>query len=227
MKKKCSCCQKLKDISNFSKNRTTKDGLQPECKKCCSVRQGIYRKNNKLKIKKNRHNYYLEHKKLEIQRAIYWQNKNKEKVKKYREMRWPVYYSQNKESFKKRAREFTKNNRDYINNRNKIKRKTNIEFKILGNLRNRINQAVKNDSKLGKTSELLGCSVDYFKKHIQNKFQYGMNWNNWSIDGWHIDHIYPCSSFNLKKKSEQLICFHWSNQQPMWAKENLEKSDKI
>jgi hypothetical protein len=50
-----------------------------------------------------------------------------------------------------------------------------------------------------------------------------MSWSNWGKFGWHIDHIRPCASFDLSKKSEQLKCFNYSNLQPLWAVENLKK----
>jgi hypothetical protein len=51
-----------------------------------------------------------------------------------------------------------------------------------------------------------------------------MSWNNYGK--WHLDHIKPCASFDLSKKQEQKICFHYSNFQPLWAKDNLIKGLK-
>jgi len=53
-----------------------------------------------------------------------------------------------------------------------------------------------------------------------------MNWNNYGYYGWHIDHIKPCSSFDLSKDLEQRKCFHYTNLQPLLAKDNLEKGAK-
>jgi desulfoferrodoxin (superoxide reductase-like protein) len=62
---------------------------------------------------------------------------------------------------------------------------------------------------------------------LEKQFKLGMNWDNYGRSGWHIDHIKPCASFDLTKKEEQLKCFHYTNLQPLWARENLIKSDKI
>ena len=74
---------------------------------------------------------------------------------------------------------------------------------------------------------LLGCSPDFFKRHLESKFTEGMSWENYGTKGWHIDHIKPCASFDLTIESEQIECFHFSNLQPLWWYDNIEKSDKI
>jgi len=60
--------------------------------------------------------------------------------------------------------------------------------------------------------------------HIEKQFKPGMNWENYSLYGWHIDHIRPCASFDLTKEEEIQKCFHYSNLQPLWAEENLKKA---
>ncbi|GAI33061.1 unnamed protein product, partial [marine sediment metagenome] len=60
------------------------------------------------------------------------------------------------------------------------------------------------------------------KKHLEKRFVKGMSWKNYGK--WHIDHIKPCATFNLSEKKEQRKCFHYSNLQPLWAKENLSKN---
>lgn len=52
-----------------------------------------------------------------------------------------------------------------------------------------------------------------------------MTWENWSLNGWHIDHIRPVSSFDLSDHAQVKECFHYSNLQPLWAIDNLKKSD--
>ena len=51
-----------------------------------------------------------------------------------------------------------------------------------------------------------------------------MTWENHTTHGWHIDHVKPCAVFDLSKPEEQKKCFHYTNLQPLWAKENLSKS---
>ena len=109
-----------------------------------------------------------------------------------------------------------------------MKNDLNYKFRIL--LRNRV-RAVLNEQfikdRKNKTLDLIGCDLNFLKEHIEKQFKSGMSWNNWSKYGWHLDHIKPCASFNLTKDEEQKKCFNFTNLQPLWATENLKKSNKI
>ena len=76
-----------------------------------------------------------------------------------------------------------------------------------------------------KTSaiKMLGCTIPQFLKYLESKFRDGMDWTTWGIDGWHMDHVRPCASFDLRNESEQRACFHFTNIQPLWAYENHSK----
>ena len=58
-------------------------------------------------------------------------------------------------------------------------------------------------------------------QHKQGKFTDGMTWENYGK--WHVDHIKPCSSFDLAQRDQQLICFHYTNLQPLWSADNARK----
>jgi hypothetical protein len=73
--------------------------------------------------------------------------------------------------------------------------------------------------------ELIGCTPAFLAKWLESKFQDGMSWSN--MGAWHIDHIVPCSAFDLSDKDQLLRCCHYTNLQPLWAKDNLAKSDLI
>lgn len=110
----------------------------------------------------------------------------------------------------------------------KYKRATDPAFCIAANLRSRLHKVLK--SQMAKKSDnsfsLVGCSPSDLKIYLEGKWQSGMSWDNYKHNGWHIDHIRPCSSFNLLDAEEQKKCFHYTNLQPLWAKDNLSKSDK-
>lgn len=53
-----------------------------------------------------------------------------------------------------------------------------------------------------------------------------MTWENYG-DHWEIDHIIPCSAFDMNSLEEQQICFNWNNLQPLTRVANNKKKDKI
>ena len=123
-----------------------------------------------------------------------------------------------------------KNNRSKLNENHKIyekdRKKIDPQFKLMKTLRSRLNNALKRKSaeKCASTMELIGCSVNFLKKYIEDQFEDGMTWENHGL--WHIDHRKPCSSFNLTEEQQQKECFHYTNLQPLWAKDNLSKGSK-
>lgn len=155
--------------------------------------------------------------------------KNKEKIDKYRKQ----WYLDNKDTKDFKQKRFTykkmyeQSNKEYLRNRRKKYYYNNINIRLKELIRNRIRIALKHTHKHSKTVELLGCSIEQAREHLQKQFQLGMSWNNYNIKGWHIDHIVPCSSFDLTKEEEQRRCFHYTNLQPLWAHENLVKHTKM
>jgi hypothetical protein len=96
-------------------------------------------------------------------------------------------------------------------------------------LRARISTAIKNQysKKAFLSMDLIGCTIDECIKHIEKQFKPGMSWSNYGLKGWHIDHIIPCSLFDLTIPDQQKKCFNYTNLQPLWAKENIKKGNKL
>ena len=107
----------------------------------------------------------------------------------------------------------------------KQREQNDINFKITRRLSGRFYTALKKNRKCGSAVRDLGCSIEQFKVYLESKFTEGMNWNNHGK--WHIDHIIPLSSFDLTNREELLKACHYTNLQPLWAKDNLIKSNKI
>lgn len=115
-------------------------------------------------------------------------------------------------------------NKSKINKRRKKYESININHKISVRLRTRVCNAIKNNYKSGSAVRDLGCSIEELKIYLESKFLPGMSWDNYGLKGWHIDHIKPLSSFNLSNREEFLKACHYTNLQPLWAKDNLRKN---
>lgn len=203
----CRICKKRKQIVHFHIKNSNKDGRNSQCKICKNKYSKNLHHKNKSIINDKKKEYYLI---------------NKEKIK----IRQQNYYIQNKVSILARCKEYQQNNRQKINKYHKNRRKKDEKYRILHSLRVRLNSATKglvSDS----TKELIGCSLEQLKIHLENRFTKGMNWQNYGRNGWHIDHIKPCTSFDLTDPKQQQECFHYSNLQPLWAKDNISKGNKI
>ena len=141
-----------------------------------------------------------------------WTIEDKEKEKK----RFNKWYQKNKKEYIKRV---TKKRDERLKN--------DIAFKLQFLCRKRLYKAIKaqNKTKLDKTMSLVGCTPNELKAYIESKFDGNMNWENYG-SYWHIDHIKPCASFDLSNIEEQQKCFHYTNLQPLEAKENMRKGKR-
>lgn len=103
------------------------------------------------------------------------------------------------------------------------KKKSDPHFKLRLYLRNRLRLALQGNAKRGSAVRLLGCTVEELKLHLEKQFQPGMAWDNHGLHGWHIDHIKPLIKFDLTDPQQLAEACHFTNLQPLWAKENLSK----
>lgn len=182
---------------------------------------------NKEHYSEQRKQYYIENRdKILEKQHIYYEN-NTGKIKTYAK----DYYQRNTERITEKNKSWLENNRDgyreWKTSWQREKRNSDLHFKIRGNLSSRIRQAVKNKygGKAALTMDLIGCTVEELCTFLEAEFEDGMTWEN--MGEWHIDHIRPCASFNLEDPEEQQKCFHWTNLQPLWARDNLSKGAKI
>ena len=131
------------------------------------------------------------------------------------------YWHSSKDKCVKSRRKWQGSNPKYHIDR----KKKDIQFKLTSLLRSRLYIAIKNNQKTGSSVHDLGCTIEDFKIYLESLFLPGMTWENWTKSGWHIDHIKPLSRFNLSDREELLKACHYSNLQPLWAKDNLRKSN--
>ena len=200
----------------------------------------IYRESNKVKMRKKEwyeahkdklrikyKNYYKDNKEKIIVKSKAYAKANKDKIFSYKK----AYREVNKDKLKIEKSLYYKDNKDKINTLKKSycknKRKTDIQFRLSCNLRSRLKSAIKGNYKAGSAVKDLGCTVEQLKQYLESKFKPGMTWDNWTVDGWHIDHIKPLASFDLTDRNQLLEACHYTNLQPLWAKDNLSKGDSV
>jgi hypothetical protein len=109
----------------------------------------------------------------------------------------------------------------------KIRKQQDPDFAIKCHLRGRLATLVRaGRCKRDKSAiELTGASVSELRRHLEKQFKRGMSWENYG--DWHIDHIIPCSKFDLTDLRQQAICFNYLNLRPCWAAENIRKGNRI
>lgn len=139
-------------------------------------------------------------------------------------------YAENSESIKKCVKRYRNSHAEECNNRSnnyiKNRSKEDINFRIARNLRTRIYHVVKGQ-KSGSAVDDLGCTVEFLRQHLESQFQPRMTWENYGKNGWEIDHIYPLSKLDLTDREQFLKACHYTNMQPLWAADNLKKSNKV
>lgn len=155
---------------------------------------------------------------------------NKEKI----DSKNKEYRQNNKEKETERKKIYRQNNKEKINRFKKLKKQNNYFFKLKCNIGVLILNSFKKKSytKKSRTYQILGCSFEDFKLHLESKFESWMSWDNHGKYngqlnfGWDIDHIIPLSS--AKTEEELIKLNHYTNLQPLCSKVNRDiKKDKF
>jgi hypothetical protein len=233
--KQCPKCKEYKLLDEYHSDKSRAFGKRPKCKSCDKQyyqenkkRIKQYREENKERILKYVRHFYQENKASKKQYAKQYREENKERInlrnKQYREEnkeRIKQYREENKASKKQYYQENKKRIKQYHNKRIQ----TDPLYKMRCNISSIIRLSMRRQgyTKSSKTYQILGCDFETFKKHIERQFTKGMNWNNHGK--WHYDHIIPIS---FAKTEEEIIKLnHYTNFQPLWAEDNIRKSNNI
>jgi len=240
----CSKCKLNLTYDNFHKHKNSKDGFRSQCKSCRKEKdREYYVKSNiseKTRNKRNTDKRYLKYNKkyreenkdkISLLNKEWSRSENGKKSKK-------KYYQKNSKNLKEKSRNNRIKKLDYYTDYYKSKRQTDSykEYRkeyikkhrqknphiyawrtILTNSLKRLGT-----KKSSSTIEMLGYSANDLKIHIESLFRDGMSWENYGE--WHIDHIKPLSSFENDEDISIVNCLE--NLQPLWAFENLSKSNK-
>ena len=229
----------------YNKNRKRLIAQKVKRRPETSKLEKIYRFKNKEILREKRIIFYEKNRERICARVRFLrtQPSRKEELKKYRRERRITggermnrlnreRYSRNRDKMRAYHNEWNKKHKKRLSQLRKEKRK-DINYKMKAVLRCRIRAAIARMAiynhryKYTSSINLLGDSIPNVIKHLEKQFKLGMTWKNFGRDGWHIDHIIPCSSFDLSKLEEQRKCFHYTNIQPLWAVENIKKGAKI
>jgi hypothetical protein len=199
----CSKCKIEKEVCEFNKKTISNKGVQ-YYKSWCKICQS---ESDKIKRSLNPEKYKI------------WYDKNRKKRNEYRSN----YYQKNREKIleqNKKQNEINKINRKKRYNENPL-----FKLKHILSCRLRDTLKFKGLEKNKTHNNVIGCTPEFLKEHIEKQFKEGMNWDNYGFYGWHIDHIIPLSSAKTEEEIYKLC--HHTNLQPLWAKENLSKGRKI
>lgn len=200
--KTCIKCNGTKPTTAFSKASGNADGLQYWCKECTNT----WRKFNKTKVNEYARNW-IARKKAEDPN---WKPVTKEKLTEYQH----TYYLKNVEKIKYRT----------LLSQRKLKKDP---FKrMLANIRVLITFSIPEEHRNLSTLELVGCSKEYLKKHIESQFVGEMSWDNYG-SVWVVDHIVPRIRFNMADPEEQKTAFGFENMQPLFTEQNRTKHARV
>ena len=219
---KCTKCHIVKPLSEF-RFRKDKGYYRKQCKQCEWVAEKKRRLKNPNPVKGKA---LLQYYRIKARQNYY---ENKERCKENSRL----WHERNPEYSANYSKEYSKNNksknREYAREYYKTIRKNDFNWIFAVRIRDRIRRALKvqRTYKNNTTCELIGCSWIELREYLESLFTEGMTWSNHSLKGWHIDHIKPCVSFDLRDLVQQKQCFHYTNLQPLWAIDNQRKGAKV
>lgn len=161
--------------------------------------------------------YYLANKEIIKLKRIKYLEDNKEKITKQKKEN----YLLNQTKIIKKQKEWNINNKDKINTYRKNRFNNEPLFKLKINVKNLIGNSFRNNGyfKLSKTQEILGCTYEQLKLHLESKFEPWMNWDNRGLYngelnyGWDIDHIIPLD--NATTEEDIINLNNYTNLQPL------------
>lgn len=179
--------------------------------------------------------YYEKTKESKAEYDKAYRKRNKAKIAEYKKQ-WAInnveqvfskqkeYRENNAEKLLFKKSQYAKNNRPKINARKSVyekqRRAKDPLFRLTKNTRKMVSRYMLN-GKCMRTQEIIGCTYEELKLHIEQQFTEGMNWDNYGINGWHVDHIKPLAMASTEE--EIILSNHYTNLQPLWCLDNLSK----
>jgi hypothetical protein len=204
-----------------------------------------WRDKNKLKILEKNREYRKKKKSKKCSKVLLSDEEKKKRRKEYREKNREYfreyhkkYVADNFEKISEYHKKYENENKIELNKKNVIRKKNRYindsDYRIKINIRNLIVKSFKRNgyTKKSKTYDIIGCSFEEFKIHLESMFSEWMNWGNKGMYngefncGWDIDHIIPISS--AKTEEDIIRLNHYTNIQPLCSKINRDiKKDRL
>jgi hypothetical protein len=224
--KVCTKCNVEKSLDEFVKRSDSPNGYRPNCKICMNQRVKDWRENNVDRVKETSKTYRKNNYSNIRKKQKEWEDENREKNREKARIKVGIWRKNNPNKVKEIYTNWRKNNPNKVKEGKKIQ-KQKIKTKLYNSVRERIRifLKIKNITKKNKTFEIVGCTPDFLKKHLERQFKDNMTWDNYGFYGWHIDHIIPLSSAKTEEEIYKLC--NYTNLQPLWAEENMKKSNKL
>lgn len=216
--KVCKDCHREKELGEFPNHKQMKDGHLNQCRVCKNKYLKKYGQDNKEKLSEKAKIYYEENRETIKQRVRNHWNENAHEINEKRRER----YENDEEYRNKRLKECSTSNAKCRPERRKKAKEEKSAAYYLELCRKRMWHAFNGrGAKSDKTKALLGCDGDFLKRYLESTKVPGKDYSDA-----HIDHIIPCSSFDMSDEEQQRKCFHYTNLQLLPSKENLTKSNK-
>ena len=208
--KTCTKCGVDKALQEYNRHPLGKHGHVAHCKDCERERRKAYRATPEAKARSNAY--------MKAYRAS---PEGKARIAAHiKAYRATPKAKANRKAYMK-AYHATPKAKAYRKAYTESRLKTDPQYAMVQRLRCRLNKALNGQIKTESTMALVGCSPEKLCAWLEMHFDEGMTWHNRHL--WHIDHIRPIASFD---NPADPACWHWSNLQPLWAEDNLTKSDK-
>lgn len=190
-----------------------------------TLKQGFFNFMGFVMVKEERKEYMAKYMAAHKTEKKEWDAKyrlvHKDKIKEYN----AEYRATHKKELKILSTKYEREHKKYRREYKKQRRSIDPLYKMMCYLRNRTRRVFKamGLNKPTKTEELLGADFRTVMQHIEAQFIFGMSWDNHGE--WHIDHKKPLAEAKTEKRLIKLC--HYTNLQPLWAKDNIGKGAKL
>ena len=179
------------------------------------------------KIREYGKSWYQENRERKLAVGKAWRDKNRVKFK-ATQKRWEKNNPDKVHAKQRRMYQKHKVKRNKASTAaNKRRYHADPTFRMRTAMYRHLNKTIARQHMTAHCQEILGCTFEQLKSHLESQFKAGMTWANYGLRGWHIDHRLPISKHDLTNPDHIRRCFHFSNLQPLWWDENIRKSNKI